>query len=293
MLDALILIYSSIYYSPDEDSDIHYKNAFIFSLDWEIPPKSLKQVSFESSLVSGGFGIDSSDEMFSAKISSDNHLRQFHLFFLVHHTADKTCCNVQEVACSLEDGPQLELQMVTAERNSIQMFTGSQSFQIANLPRSRRFPSKITFAVKLVSIVPTFSYKPCDSLYANKLWSAANAKTMTDIEIIVGPDQPKSFHAHRFILSARSPVFAAMFNSAFEEARTGVVRLSDVHPHTFTHFLKFLYTGLMPSGDNRKLKTNMFALADRYQVETLMKICRPPLERPVDVEQMMDSFLSC
>ena len=159
--------------------------------------------------------------MFSAKISSDHLLRQFHLFFLVHHTADKTCCSVQEVSCSLEDGPQLQLQMVTAEMNSIQKLTGSQSFQIANLPRSRRFPSKINFSVKLVSTVPTFSYRPCDSRFASKLWSAANvAKTMTDIEIIVGLDQPKSFHAHRFILSARSPVFDAMLNGDFEEART-------------------------------------------------------------------------
>ncbi len=197
--------------------------------------------TFETSLLSGGFGMDSSNDMFSAKISHDEE--EFHLFFLVHHTADKTCCSVQEVDCTLEDGSQLQLQMTAEERNSIQMFTGSLLFGSIDLPRNRRFPSKITFSVKFVSTVPTFSIKPCDLLLADKLWSSANAKMMTDAEIIVGRNAPRSFHAHRFLLSARSPVFAAMFNGTFEEARTGIVRINDVDPDTFAHFFKFLYRG--------------------------------------------------
>ena len=119
---------------------------------------------------------------------------------------------------------------------------------------------------------------------------------MTDVEIIVGLDDPLvSFLAHRFILSARSPVFDAMLNGDFEEARTWIIRISDVHPDLFAHFFHFLYTGkLRPFiGEDRRLKRDLFALTDRYQVDTLMHICRPAPEGPVDVEQLMDSFLTC
>lgn len=38
----------------------------------------------------------------------------------------------------------------------------------------------------------------------------------------------RSIHAHKFILSARSPVFAAMFASGMQESKSSVVRLEDV-----------------------------------------------------------------
>ena len=96
-------------------------------------------------------------------------------------------------------------------------------------------------------------------------------KTLTDVELLVGNS---SFSAHRALLSARSPVFAAMFRSRMKESRTGRVLISDVDPETFTHFLRFLYDGEMGSWD-RFTKENLFVLADRYEVETLMDLCKP------------------
>ena len=233
--------------------------------------------------------------MFSAKITANYSRQQFDLFFLVHHAASKHCCKVQEVICCLDDGTRIHLEMAnpTAGGSLIQMFTGARSFQETHRSR-KHFPSKISFFFKLISTIPTYNYKLRDWLLPNHLWSAATvAKKMTDAEILVGPDPPTCFLAHRFILSARSPVFAVMFASAFEEARTGIVRINDVNPDVFVHFFQFLYTGTLYIGDDRQLKKDLFALADRYQVETLINICRPAPEAPVDVEQLMDSFLSC
>lgn len=96
-------------------------------------------------------------------------------------------------------------------------------------------------------------------------------------------------NAHRFILTARSPVFAAMFNSGMSECLTGKVRIENVDPTTFRDFLKFLYTGMLePSADREEL----FVLADKYQVETLMNYCRPATE-PTDVDEFTEVFLSC
>jgi len=282
-----------------------------------IPPESRNILSTAKSfVVSKGFGIDSTNEIFSVQVTSDQQrMDVFHLFFYVHHPAEKMCYSVQEVACSLGGDTRLTwFRLVTAEMNTIQTFTETRSFaekshrsfirgykrrqrmgrkSLSTLASigiiKRRLPSKITFFVTLTSTVPTFSYKPRDLLYPNEIWLAAAraadvTSRMTDVEIIVGLDEPISFQAHRFILSARSPVFKTMLNNAFEEARTGTVRIIDVDPDTFYHFFKFLYTGLLTISDDQHLKENLFALADKYDVVTLMNICRPSPEDPVDVE---------
>jgi len=80
-----------------------------------------------------------------------------------------------------------------------------------------------------------------------------------------------------------------MFNSGMKEAKTGQVRVEDADPNTFGHFLHFLYTGTLESVAD---KEELYPLADRYQVETLMNLCQPALE-PVDVDSITKAYLSC
>jgi len=61
---------------------------------------------------------------------------------------------------------------------------------------------------------------------------------MPDVEFLVGEE---AFGAHRSLLSARSPVFAAMFASGKNEAERGQVKIGDADPATFQ---QFLYTGM-------------------------------------------------
>ena len=108
-----------------------------------------------------------------------------------------------------------------------------------------------------------------------------------DVELFLVGEE--AFGAHRSLRSARSPVFATMFASGMKEADTGQVRIEDVDPSTFKRFLKFLYTGMLePSADREEI----FVLADKYQVETLMNYCRPATE-PTDVDEFTEVFLSC
>jgi hypothetical protein len=54
------------------------------------------------------------------------------------------------------------------------------------------------------------------------------------------------FNAHRFILAARSPVFAAMLNNegifSFAESQTGQIEINNTQPRALHIFLHFLYT---------------------------------------------------
>lgn len=125
----------------------------------------------------------------------------------------------------------------------------------------------ITFKVYLTSTIPNFGFKSIDACWGQQLWDAAVNNSMIDFVFLIGK---KSIGAHRFILSARSPVFAAMLDIGMTESRSGKVRLVDVHPSTFRHFLQFVYTGMIPpKAINRE---EMFRLADKYGVETLMAI---------------------
>jgi len=119
------------------------------------------------------------------------------------------------------------------------------------------------FHVKMVSTVPNYGYTIADVLCRDQLWTAAVEKHFTDVDFLVGNE---SLGAHRFLLSASSPVFAAMFKSGmeeWEEAQTGVVRISDVDPVTFKNFLEFIYTGREAATAK---KEELLVVADKYQV---------------------------
>ena len=52
--------------------------------------------------------------------------------------------------------------------------------------------------------------------------------------------------AHRIILAARSPVFAALLNSGMREAGEGVVSIQDCRAPVFRALLHFVYTDALP-----------------------------------------------
>ena len=151
-------------------------------------------------------------------------------------------------------------------------------------PLTLSCPFFVSFHAILEVPLVNFISKPLDSTWSEQLWAASTDRKMTDVEFLVGEE---TFGAHRSLLSARSPVFSAMFGSGMKEAETGQVRIEDVDPTTFQHFLKFLYTGMFePSPVDRDL----FIVADKYGVDTLMKLCRPAT-KTVDMDRIFESFI--
>ena len=154
-----------------------------------------------------------------------------------------------------------------------QTFYCSDSFEV---------PCRIFFYVKLSSMVSNFGHKFVDSTWKEQLWASAVNKQFTDVEFLVGDE---SISAHRSLLSARSPVFAAMFASGMEETITGQVCIEDADFSTFCDFLKFLYTGTLESSVK---KEKLLAVADKYQVETLLNVCK--LATKSDISDVTEAF---
>ena len=66
----------------------------------------------------------------------------------------------------------------------------------------------------------------------------------TDVEFSF---EDNKITAHKCVLSARSPVFDAMFQHDFEEKKTNSVVIEDISYNTFLNMIKYIYTEVKPT----------------------------------------------
>ncbi len=78
--------------------------------------------------------------------------------------------------------------------------------------------------------------------------------------------------AHRSVLAARSPVFAAMFRNKMAECKNGVVEMEDLDPDVLESFLKFLYSGKITNLSEKNVSI-LFSTSDKYDVPCLQQQC--------------------
>ena len=91
------------------------------------------------------------------------------------------------------------------------------------------------------------------------------------------------FPCHQAILSARSPVFLAMFQTDMAENQSKKVIIGDVKKEVFSEMLRFMYTGKVSSDDSlKKLARDLLAAANMYQLDLLKKLCEAQLCSTLD-----------
>lgn len=110
--------------------------------------------------------------------------------------------------------------------------------------------------------------------------------SFTDVTLDV---EGQEFLAHRAILAARSPVFAAMFEHAMEERKNGRVEIKDLTQDVFSEILKFMYTGNSPNVD--RMANALLSAADKYQLERLKLMCEDALCQNLTVENAADTLI--
>lgn len=98
-----------------------------------------------------------------------------------------------------------------------------------------------------------------------------NNEVLADVHFIVGRDNlEQRIPAHKFVLSAGSAVFDAMFNGTLA-TRTNEIDLPDVEPAAFLALLKFLYSDEVQIGPETVMTT--LYTAKKYAVPALEKHC--------------------
>ncbi|OXU30766.1 hypothetical protein TSAR_013232 [Trichomalopsis sarcophagae] len=115
------------------------------------------------------------------------------------------------------------------------------------------------------------------------IMNAAAALSKIDVTIVVGE---KKFPAHKNILSARSPVFSAMFEHDMLENKENIVEITDVDAETMAEVLRFIYAGKIK--DIEKSAVDLLVLADKYQIETLRIMCEGAMVKNLNTNNVTD-----
>lgn len=121
-----------------------------------------------------------------------------------------------------------------------------------------------TFQVYMTSREPDcYSIQRVDGLLGQQLWSASINQIGTDYELTA---EKKKFFVHKFVLAARSPVFAAQLSNKEEEKVFHQIESASC----LRQLLKFMYTGELEGMVSPRLKE----LAEKYEISQLERLCK-------------------
>ncbi|CAL1294230.1 unnamed protein product [Larinioides sclopetarius] len=99
-----------------------------------------------------------------------------------------------------------------------------------------------------------------------------------------------TFPIHTLILSARSPVFKAMFSNDMKEKTSGCADVSDLQDETVRRFLLYLYTDQLEDLTWDEA-LQLFKAADKYAVVSLREKCSVFLERNLNLENACEALM--
>ncbi|XP_035224797.1 speckle-type POZ protein B-like [Stegodyphus dumicola] len=121
------------------------------------------------------------------------------------------------------------------------------------------------------------SQKPMSTLSADTLLTLSRdiedvykKKDYSDMVLVV---DTLEIHVHKFMLSARSPVFAGMLQHTMTESTESRVVISDVEQNVMKELVLFMYTGRV-NDYSYPMARELYSAADKYAILELKGICR-------------------
>ncbi|GIY22808.1 hypothetical protein CEXT_285101 [Caerostris extrusa] len=110
---------------------------------------------------------------------------------------------------------------------------------------------------------------------------------LCDVKLRTGAE---TFPAHWFILSARSPVFRAMFQSDMKEKAQDCIHIEDADADTVRRLLLYMYTD--ECGDLQwESASLLYAAADKYQILSLKDECSFFLKANLDAANACEALM--
>ena len=122
-------------------------------------------------------------------------------------------------------------------------------------------------------------------ILGSDLMSLLEGGAYSDVTITAGEG---TFKAHKAILTARSPVFRAMFENNMTEAAENCVEITDIDPQAVREMLSYMYTGTAPKVD--KMADALLQAADKYDLKQLKAICEKELISQLSEENVSETL---
>jgi hypothetical protein len=110
-----------------------------------------------------------------------------------------------------------------------------------------------------------------EKVVINGLSEMFHNQTLCDVKFML--KNSEEIGAHVAILTAGSPVFAAMLQSNFVETKTRTVNIADIEMDVFNEMLTYLYTGKAPNLLEINFTRLVYEVADKYGVKSLKDDC--------------------
>lgn len=96
----------------------------------------------------------------------------------------------------------------------------------------------------------------------------------------------KELCAHKCILSARSPIFSAMFEHEMVEKKLAAVEIVDVEHDVLRELLRYLYAEKVENV--KMIADKLLSAADKYGIEGLKEMCEKVLCDNISVDNVCD-----
>nr|XP_048299904.1 actin-binding protein IPP isoform X2 [Myodes glareolus] len=112
-----------------------------------------------------------------------------------------------------------------------------------------------------------------------------NGQHFCDVQLQVGKE---TFHAHRLVLAASSPYFAALFTGGMKESSRDIVQILGVEAEIFQLLLDFIYTGLVNIAVNNVQE--LIVAADMLQLTEVVNLCCDFLKGQIDPQNCIGLF---
>lgn len=134
------------------------------------------------------------------------------------------------------------------------------------ITQTKRGPEKFPY---IINDVPSLD---CSEKIADDFEGLFETMKFSDVLINV---QEHAFSAHKSILSARSPVLAAMFDHPTSENLSNQIDIEDIKPEVFKEILRYIYTTRVKQIQD--IACELLVAADKYLLVTLKTKCEKAL----------------
>lgn len=101
----------------------------------------------------------------------------------------------------------------------------------------------------------------------------------SDVKLVV---RGQEFRVHKAILTARSPVFSAMFEHEMRENNENLVEIVDIEPDVMQEVLRYIYAGRVKHVQD--IKGDLLAAANKYGIDELKAVCEEKLINDLNVD---------